>query len=385
MKKQIIAAVIATSVSAAALADISITGNAKYEYFNSQVGTAASTNKANTEVNLGFKGKTGDTTVVLNMEFNSSGDVSTTDTDTTAITQVNGQLNEAAQVQGADLAATVENSFVQTLQVTTGTSSANANGARGYLDIEDMYITTKVGDINIKAGNWVSGTSSLGGEIKEDSRSNNKVDMRTTVGGVTIYAGNNFASGNASSTTNARAGSTLFNNNMYAGAVFNVQGNKVEIKKVDEDTDAFGLNGSMGGVDYRLESYNDTATNGDTVFGNITTSQGGFNLGYAWIDADKVGQITQDDSSIFAVEGVATTADGVKQLTVGTTVDGNKVTLKSGSVSKGLSDSTDADFFQVGVSRALASGANAVITYTDKDSAPATSTETLEVELNVSF
>jgi len=37
----------------------------------------------------------------------------------------------------------------------------------------------------------------------------------------------------------------------------------------------------MGGVDYRLESYNDTATNGDTVFGNITTSQGGFNLGYA--------------------------------------------------------------------------------------------------------
>jgi len=34
MKKQIIAAAIATSVSAVALADISITGNAKYEYFN---------------------------------------------------------------------------------------------------------------------------------------------------------------------------------------------------------------------------------------------------------------------------------------------------------------------------------------------------------------
>jgi len=385
MKKQIIAAAIATSVSAAALADISITGNAKYEYFNSQVGTAASTNKANTEVNLGFKGKTGDTTVVLNMEFNSSGDVSTTDTDTTAITLVEGQNGPAFAAKGNGGAGTLVQTFVQTLLVTTGTSSANANSSRGYLDIEDMYMTTKVGDINIKAGNWVSGTKSLGGEIKTDSRSANKIDMRTTVGGVTIYAGNNFDSNNANQYTSARAGSTLFNNNMYAGVVFNVQGNRVEIKKVDEDTDAFGLNGSMGGVDYRLESYNDVAANGDTVFGNITTSQGGFNLGYAWIDADKVGQITQEDSNIFAVEGIASTADGVKQLTVGTTVDGNKVTLKSGSVSKGLSNSTDADYFQVGVSRALASGANAVITYTDKDSSPTASTETLEVELNVSF
>ena len=380
MKKQIIAAAIATSVSAAALADISITGNAKYEYFNSQVGTAASTNKANTEVNLGFKGKTGDTTVVLNMEFNSSGDVSTKDTDTVAITTL---VQTRAEV--FKHAASAGQSFVGTIEVTEGVSTANANSTRGYLDIEDMYMTTKVGDINIKAGNWVSGTGSLGGEIKTDSRSANKIDMRTTVGGVTIYAGNNFSSANASGTTSARAGSTLFNNNMYAGVVFNVQGNRVEIKKVDEDTDAFGLNGSMGGVDYRLESYNDVAANGDTVFGNITTSQGGFNLGYAWIDADKVGQITQEDSNIFAVEGIASTADGVKQLTVGTTVDGNKVTLKSGSVSKGLSNSTDADYFQVGVSRALASGANAVITYTDKDSSPTESTETLEVELNVSF
>ena len=380
MKKQIIAAAIATSVSAAALADISITGNAKYEYFNSQVGTAASTNKANTEVNLGFKGKTGDTTVVLNMEFNSSGDVSTKDTDTVAITTL---VQTRAEV--FKHAASAGQSFVGTIEVTEGVSTANANSTRGYLDIEDMYMTTKVGDINIKAGNWVSGTGSLGGEIKTDSRSANKIDMRTTVGGVTIYAGNNFSSANASGTTSARAGSTLFNNNMYAGVVFNVQGNRVEIKKVDEDTDAFGLKGSMGGVDYRLESYNDTTANGDTVFGNITTSQGGFNLGYAWIDADKVGQITQEDSDIFAVEGIASTADGVKQITVGTTVDGNKVTLKSGSVSKGLSNSADADYFQVGVSRALASGANAVITYTDKDSAPSESTETLEVELNVSF
>jgi len=55
--KKLIAAAVATSVSAIAVADVSITGNAKYEYFNSQVGSAASTNTANTEVNLSVKGK----------------------------------------------------------------------------------------------------------------------------------------------------------------------------------------------------------------------------------------------------------------------------------------------------------------------------------------
>ena len=90
--KKLIAAAVATSVSAIAVADVSITGNAKYEYFNEQTGSAAATNKANTEVNLGIRGKTGDTTVVMNLEFNTHGDVNgdpsvTTTTTTESATQ----------------------------------------------------------------------------------------------------------------------------------------------------------------------------------------------------------------------------------------------------------------------------------------------------------
>jgi len=372
MKKQLLAAAIASTVSAAALADISITGNAKYEYFSTETGTSPSTDTANTEVNLGFKGKTGDTTVVLNMEFNTHGDVSITDTDVAASLTLTNLVTETTVDDAADGLGSAVASYTS--------ATPAANGARGHLDIEDMYMTTKVGDINLKAGNWVSGTGSLGGEIDEDSRSTNKIDMRTTLGGATIYAGNSASAG---------AGATALNRNMYAGAVLDVAGNKIEIKKVSNTRDAVGLNGSIAGVNYRLEQIDDD-TDKKTVFGNITGEVSGVSLGYAWLDADTVGSLSQDDSDIFAVEAGAstynTTSDGQKQITVSTSVDGNKVTVKSGTIDKGTSTSTDADYFQVGVSRKLASGATAAVIYTDKETATAgTDTTSLEVELSVSF
>jgi hypothetical protein len=353
--KKLIAAAVATTVSAAALADISITGNAKYEYFNSQTGTAASTNTTNTEINLSIAGKKGDSGAVINLEFNTHGDVSTTDTDT----------------------------VISAFNTTTGavTSATNANGSRGHLDVEDLYMYTKVGDINVKAGNWATGTSALLGEIDNGPRASNKVDLRTTVGGATVYAGNSGSAG---------TGATAINNNMYAGVVMNVGGATVELKKLDEDTDGFGIKGSAAGVDYRFEQKSDTAANGDVTFGEVKTALNGVTLGYAFVDADKAGKIDEDDSSIFAVEaatstGAISTAMGVDQIMASTKIDGNTVTLKNGSVDKGIDASTDLDFTQVSVSRALASGANAVVTYTTKDASATTETDTLEVELNVSF
>jgi hypothetical protein len=238
MKKQLIAAAVASSVSAVALADISITGNAKYEYFNTQTTGSANTNQANTEVNLGFKGKTGDTTVVLNLEFNSSGAVDANTESTHTITTVT-ESRTSDNVVGSG-----PTGHGSTLVSTSTVSSTTQASANGYLDIEDMYMTTKVGDINVKAGNWVSGAGSLGGEIDDDTRGKNKVDLRTTISGVTLYAGNNGIS--------ETAGNSTYNNNMYAGAIFNVAGNKIEINMVDEYTDSYGFNGSVAGFNYRL-------------------------------------------------------------------------------------------------------------------------------------
>ena len=357
--KKLIAAAVATSVSAIAVADVSITGNAKYEYFNSQTGTAASTNKSNTEVNLSIKGKKGDTGVVMNLEFNGHGSV-----DTGTVTATTSHTSNSSTATSYD-----------TSEVTV------SQGKTGTLDIEDLYMTTKVGDIAVKAGAWATGTSALLGEIDNGGRSTNKIDLRTKVGGATIYTGNTGAAGN---------GQTALNRNNYAGVIMNVGGATVELKKNDEDTDSFGIRGSAAGVDYRFEQKSDTAANGDVTFGEVKTSMNGVTLGYAFVDADKAGKITEDDSAIFAVEaatssGAISTATGINQIMASTNFDGNKVTFKNGSVEKGIDASTDLDFTQVSVSRALASGANAVVTYTTKDASSSTDTDTLEVELNVSF
>jgi len=131
--KKLIAAAVATSVSAIALADVSITGNANYEYFAKEDTTGFKTNYADTEVNLSVKGKSGDTSVVANIEIDKSSD--------------------------------------------TATES---------IDVEDLYLTTKVGDFTIKAGDYASSTTALAGEIEEGSRSKNKVTIGTKIGDASV-------------------------------------------------------------------------------------------------------------------------------------------------------------------------------------------------------
>ena len=327
MKKQLLIAAVAATMTSAAMADISISGNAKFEYQNVEAtGVAINVNQTNTEVNLKLRGKSGDTTVVMDIAANG----------------------------GAD---------------------AGAAGQGGTV-VEDMYLTTKVGDVTVKAGNYATGTSSILGEIDNGSRSNNKVTLTTTLGGATVYVGN---AGSSSAST----GFTTINNNMFAGVKMDVAGVTVQAKKVSDTVDAFGVSGDMSGVGFRLEQKQGTGSNTDVVFGNVTTDVNGISLGYAWIDADADTLIGEDDSSIFAVENNSL-GDSNSQFTASTSVQGNKVTLKAGTI--GFKAATlDRDYTQVTVSRPLASGATATVTYTDKDTADATDSQTFEAELAVKF
>ena len=325
MKKQLLIAAVAATMGTAAMADVSITGDAKFEYFNTETSTVT-TNKTNTEVNLKLRGKSGDTTVVMDIAAN-------------------------------------------------GGAAAAAAGQGGTV-VEDMYLTTKVGDVTVKAGNYATGTSSILGEIDNGSRSNNKVTLTTTLGGATVYVGN--AGSSAAST-----GFTTINNNMFAGVKMDVAGVTVQAKKVNDTEDAFGVSGDMSGVAFRLEQKQGTGSNTDVVFGNVTTDVNGISLGYAWIDADADDLIDETDSAIFAVEN-AGSGDSNSQFTASTSVQGNKVTLKAGTI--GFKAATlDRDYTQVTVSRPLASGATATVTYTDKDTADATDSQTFEAELAVKF
>ena len=320
MKKQLLIAAVAATMTSAAMADISISGDAKFEYQNVEAtGVAINVNQTNTEVNLKLRGQSGDTSVVVDV-------------------------------------------------------ASDGNSA---LVVEDQYLTTKVGDVTVKAGNYATGTSSILGEIDNGSRSNNKVTLTTTLGGATVYVGN---AGSSSAST----GFTTINNNMFAGVKMDVAGVTVQAKKVSDTVDAFGVSGDMSGVGFRLEQKQGTGSNTDVVFGNVTTDVNGISLGYAWIDADADTLIGEDDSSIFAVENNSL-GDSNSQFTASTSVQGNKVTLKAGTIGFKDAATLDRDYTQVTVSRPLASGATATVTYTDKELTDTTDSQTFEAELSVKF
>jgi len=338
--KKLIAAAVATSVSAIATADISITGNANYEYFHKE-DSGFNTNYADNEINLSIQGKSGDTGVVINMEFDNHGDASSA------------------------------------------------------LDIEDTYITSKIGDINVKAGNFASGTTALGGEIDQGGRATNKVDLSTTIGSAKVgYAVNSVSATDEGYGTDSSA--------VYAS--MNVGGVNVAVKDNSDSYTLVGASGSAAGVNFRIEQKdNDSSATGDVLFYEVGTKFGDIDVSYAAIDSDKPGTgatsdpVTEGDSAIFAQEMAVdstsagkTNVDGVSQLTLATTVDGTKLKLRVGEL-QGSAGYQDAAFSRIEASRALASGATLTVSYDDYEdynvasSAAMSDTQLLEVDLSIKF
>jgi len=341
MKKNLIAAAVAASMSAVAMADVSITGNANYEYFHNTVGGAVeSTNsEGDMEVNLQVVGKTGDTSVVANFEL----------------------------------------------------TKASSDGATGEgVDIEDLYLTTKIGDINVKAGDFASGTTALGGEIDNGSRVFNKIDLSTNIGSAKI----GYAVNSESASDNDYKGSDA-----VAYASMPIAGMNVSIKDNTDTSTILGISGEQSGVSFRVENKDSDSANSDVLFYEIGTKVGDLSISYAAIDADAAnststaGLIQEDDSSVFAQDAHDKGLDGISQVTIGTSVDGTAVKLRAGTRTGGTVSSTtyqDSDFMEVSASRPLASGATMTVTYSDWENVATTSAtkydnQTLEIDLSVKF
>ena len=326
MKKQLLIAAVAATMTSAAFADVSISGDAKYEYKNIEDVNNSTTNTGHTEVNLSVVGKMGDTKVVLNSEYNGAG-------------------------------------------------AAN-------FDVEDMYIQTKIGDVTVKAGDYATGTSAILGEIDNGARSTDKVSLSTSVGGAKIAYSTTPGAGSSDSVTVSTA----------------VAGFDVAVKEASDSYTAFAISGDVAGFGVRLEQQNSDTANSDVTFGNVTKEVNGITLGYAWISADdSADTVTEDDSSIFAVEmgqaanaGQKNNVNGVSQISAKTSIAGNTVTVKAGTL-EAKSGYQDADFTQVDVKRALASGATLALTYTNADTAAIatgtaqTDTSTFEADISVKF
>ena len=272
MKKQLIAAAVAATMTSVAMADISITGSTKANVTN---GNAA------IEADLKVVGKSGDTSVVTNFSLDQN-------------------------------------------------------------TVEDLYLTTSIEGVKIKAGSYRSGKS----ELDKTTDASARYNLSTTMGGIT-----------------ATYEATSSSHDLTLGGT--VAGVSIKHKMNQDDSTETWVSGSAAGVDLSWNQEEAANGNQDTAI-VASASMNGIGVKYVKIDSD-TGTPT---------DGYVTKSNSVKDATavgISTSMAGNTVTFKAIDV-----DSKDSN--KVIITRPLASGATFEATYTDADAG-----DSLDLELAVKF
>jgi len=234
MKKQIIAAAVAATLTSVAFADISITGGMKANYKQTETG-GTNDNNVTTEADLKVIGKSGDTEVVF--EINSD---------------------------SAD-----------------GVSSDN-------LDVEDQWMATKIGDARIQIGTWNGSDSILSAD---SARTTGKWMVDQSVGGVAVkLEGSNPASSGEEHNGNVAvtASTKVMDNSVsvkvenaqnqykisgsYAGVNYAYHTVSADAANSDKTSIQLGTTVAGIGVEYVAADADSSATiSGDSWFGDVAS------------------------------------------------------------------------------------------------------------------
>ena len=320
MKKQLLIAAVAATMGTAAMADISITGNAEYKYTHTDnSNTNATTNGATTEVNLKFKGQHGDTTVYLDQEF----------------IQDNSTVNQST--------------------------------ASDMLDIENMYLTTKVGPLSVTAGNWAGSTSANTGMIKDNARSASKLSVSAPAGPLKVGFWTTPGTGTSDGFT-------------ISGSVAGVN---IGLKESSNSYTDINVSGEIAGVSYRLDNYDAEAATDDAFYGMVSKEFNGVTLTVNHIEAKKGATLTEDDG-VFDAFDVDDVTYKITRVAAGMDIAGNAVTVAMQNSTE--DNGADNDSVKVTAVRTLAAGMVVKGTFQSADNVTATGdTDTATLELDVSF
>ncbi len=323
MKKQLLIAAVAATMASVSMADISITGGSKINYTNTDSSTEASdTNIFKHDIDFTLKGVSGDTTASM----------------------------------------TVSNA------TTTQTATANST-----IVVEDVYIASKIGDVNVKMGQFASSSDS---NISDGpSRLAGRFVADTTVGGVKITYVDNNLKGEAIIFSGEVNGVNLSHKIANKGAGANTAG--------DSDYTDTSISGTFSGVTalYRVKDFDVNSS----AYGDLSTWQVSGDVNNLHLFA--AGAESDSTTGTFASEGVFGVLTAVNRYVgagVKTTVAGNTITLafvEKDTISTGNEDSLT----KLVITRPLASGATFEAVYTDEDMNTGADTEKLDLELSVKF
>ena len=229
MKKQLLIAAVAATMTSVAMADISIAGSAKANFTVVDFeDTQVNTNTISREMDLAITGKNGDTTVVMNI--------------------ANDTL-----------------------------------GAAG-LATEDSYVATKLGDVAVKVGAWDNGNNAL----RESARTEAHLAASTTLGGVTItYDGYGDAADDSVKLAADISGVAVSYKQLATGEDIDVSttvgGVKVSYLALNRDTantdrSVVEVSGSFNGVDIKVaqaDADSGATIEGDTWMGDFEGNTSG--------------------------------------------------------------------------------------------------------------
>jgi hypothetical protein len=278
MKKQLLIAAVAASMTSVAMADVSISGAAKV---NAKGGDYSH------EADVTITGKSGDTTVTMQI--------------------------------GAD------------------------NGA---FTTEQVYATSSVAGVTIKAGQWKSGKGELG---KNGGNTADRISATTAFGGITL----NYEDGTGAGGTSTKISGSI------AGVALSYKAKTT-------------ASGSMGGVSASFHTKDNAGTTDTAIV--LSTEVQGVTLTYVDVKSTLAAGTSMD--GFFGALDNVTKATG---LGLSTSIAGNKVTFKSNDVTTESTAKTNTK--KLIITRALASGATFEATYADVEGG----TDSLDLELAVSF
>jgi hypothetical protein len=222
MKKQLLIAAVAATMSSVAMADISIAGSAKANVLDGV---------SSIEADLNITGKSGATTVVANISLDSGMNV------------------------GSQAAST-----------TTDASGVTATGTVAPTDaiVEDLYLTTSFEGVNIKVGEYRSGKSEL--DVTSPAAST-RYNLSTTMGGITA-------------TYEATAAS---HDLTLAGSVAGVS---LKHKMKQNDDSETWISGSMSGVNVSWNQETDDSASQNNTALTVSTEVSGVTATYVKVDSD---------------------------------------------------------------------------------------------------
>ena len=327
MKKQLLIAAVAATMTTVSMADISITGGAKINYTNTdyELATKNDANAFNHDIDLKIVGQSGATKVVIVM---------------------------------AD-----------------ETSEAAASNA---FDLEDRYVSSSVGDVNVKVGAWDNGNDF----VSASSRADGKFSANTTISGVKVV----YDASNGNGTTTGNETVTVSGSMGGVNASYKQESTGEEIK----------LSTTVAGVSLAYHADNSDTANSDTSSIEVSGEVSGVKLAYVQIDADSAASIRGDswagdfemstnvDASVASAYDLSVGQD-VTALKASMAIAGNTVAFTRTDVDDVTGEDTTINKFAV--TRPLASGATFEATYTSisDDLTTATDADILDLELAVKF